>query len=473
MDKILKKLIGENTTCDFKEFLERKQFKSWLKSVSAFANGIGGSLFFGVNDEGEGVGLEDAKSDTEFISDKIKNMIDPVPDFELKTISTETGKTILEIHVLPGNMTPYYFVNSGGRIAFVRMGDESVVATSGQLSSLVLKGRNVTYDSLVTEYTLKDITFETLAKTYEKQTGISFEKKLLRSFSLVTEKGFLTNAGVLFSDQCPYRHSSLYCTRWTGLHKDDAKDSREYQGNLLTLLNAGEQFIDLHNLKGWVKLSNSRLNTPDYSSRAVFEALVNAFIHRDYTELGSEVHIDIYDDRLVIYSPGGMFDGSFIQDRDLDDVSSKRRNPILADVFAQLNYMEKRGSGLRKICNETAKLPGFTETKEPRFRSQATSFYTELLNNNYQSQKDDPVNDPVNDPVKDPVKLSLLQTDLLEQIRLNIEITRYELCERLNVSLATIRRTIAQLKDMGLLERVGSDKKGHWIVCDKKKKDKE
>ena len=144
MDKILKKLIGENTTCDFKEFLERKQFKSWLKSVSAFANGIGGSLFFGVNDEGEVVGLEDAKSDTEFISDKIKNMIDPVPDFELKTISTETGKTILEIHVLPGNMTPYYFVNSGGRIAFVRMGDESVVATSGQLSSLVLKGRNVT-----------------------------------------------------------------------------------------------------------------------------------------------------------------------------------------------------------------------------------------------------------------------------------------------------------------------------------------
>lgn len=46
MDKILKKLIGENTTCDFKEFLERKQFKSWLKSVSAFANGFGGSLCF-------------------------------------------------------------------------------------------------------------------------------------------------------------------------------------------------------------------------------------------------------------------------------------------------------------------------------------------------------------------------------------------------------------------------------------------
>ena len=100
----------------------------------------------------------------------------------------------------------------------------------------------------------------------------------------------------------------------------------------------------------------------------------------------------------------------------------------------------------------------FTEAKETRFSLQATSFYTELPNNNYHRQKND------------PVKLSLLQTDLLEQIKLNIEITRHELCERLNVSLATVRRTIAQLKDMGLLERVGSDKKGHWIVCDKKRK---
>lgn len=349
-----------------------------------------------------------------------------------------------------------YFVHSGNRIAFVRMGDESVVATANQLSSLVLKGRNVTYDSLATEYTLKGMTFDTLAKTYEKQTETPFENKLLRSFSLITEDGYLTNAGVLFSDQCPFRHSSLYCTRWTGLHKYDAKDSREYQGNLLTLLKDGEQFIDLHNLKGWVKLSNSRLNKPDYSSRAVFEALVNAFIHRDYTELGSEVHVDIFDDRLVIYSPGGMFDGTFIQDLDLDDVSSKRRNPILADIFAQLNYMEKRGSGLRKICNETSKLPGFTESKEPRFRSQATSFYTELPNNNYQRIKNEPVN-----------SLTLLQKDLLEQMKQNSSITRLELVERLNVSLITVKRTIAQLKELKLLDRIGSDKSGHWVVIEK------
>ena len=210
MNNLLKKLIGENTTCDFKEFLERKQFKSWLKSVSAYANGIGGSLFFGVNDEGEIVGLDDVKTDTAFISDKIKNIIDPIPDFELNTISTEEGKTILELHVPSGSMTPYYFVNSGSRVAFIRIGDESVVANSSQLSCLVLKGRNITYDSLATEYTVKDLTFNTLSTTYQQQTGLPFEIKLLRSFSLITEKGFLTNAGI------PFRQE-VYSREWSAI----------------------------------------------------------------------------------------------------------------------------------------------------------------------------------------------------------------------------------------------------------------
>lgn len=125
--------------------------------------------------------------------------------------------------------------------------------------------------------------------------------------------------------------------------------------------------------------------------------------------------------------------------------------------FAQLDFMEKRGSGLRKIYNETAKLPGFTEAKGPRFRSQATSFYTELLNDNYRNQ----TNDPVNDPVK---SFTLLQKDLISLLKETPAMTRPELCERLNVSLATIRRAIAQLKELNIIERIGSDKAGYWKV---------
>ena len=74
-----------------------------------------------------------------------------------------------------------------------------------------------------------------------------------------------------------------------------------------------------------------------------------ALAHRDYLVNGSEVHIDIYDDRMEIYSPGGMTDGSIIQDRDPLTVPSTRRNPVLADIFNRLGYMGRKGSGFGKI----------------------------------------------------------------------------------------------------------------------------
>ena len=85
----------------------------------------------------------------------------------------------------------------------------------------------------------------------------------------------------------------------------------------------------------WKKAANSQIEMPESCERNVFEALVNALIHRDYTILGSEVHLDIYDDRLTIYSPGGMADGTRVQERDISNISSTRRNPMLADIFGR------------------------------------------------------------------------------------------------------------------------------------------
>lgn len=107
-------------------------------------------------------------------------------------------------------------------------------------------------------------------------------------------------------------------------------------------------------------------------------------------------------------------------------------------------------------------MPGFTEAKEPRFRSQATSFYTELLNNSYLLQK----NEPANEPANEPVKKTLLQKDLMDEMSLNPSVTRLELVERLNVSLISVKRAIAKLKDMNFIERIGADKSGHLVVIE-------
>lgn len=111
---------------------------------------------------------------------------------------------------------------------------------------------------------------------------------------------------------------------------------------------------------------------------------MNHFIHRDYTVMGSEVHLDIYDDRLAITSPGGMYSGQIVQDLPLEEISSDRRNPILADVMAQLDYMEKRGSGLKRICNETKVLDGYKEELKPVFKSTTSQFMTTIYSMEYE-----------------------------------------------------------------------------------------
>lgn len=101
---------------------------------------------------------------------------------------------------------------------------------------------------------------------------------------------------------------------------------------------AGTNFVSNNSKRAWKKTGDGRIEMPDYPERAVLEGLVNALIHRNYLELGSEVHIDMFDDRLEIYSPGGMCDGSRVQDRDIMRVPSRRRNPIIADIFNRLKY---------------------------------------------------------------------------------------------------------------------------------------
>lgn len=106
-------------------------------------------------------------------------------------------------------------------------------------------------------------------------------------------------------------------------------------------------------------------------------------IHRDYTILGSEVHIDIYDDRLTIYSPGGMADGTRVQERDISNISSTRRNPVLADIFGRLGYMERQGSGFKKITEAYYAAHNYRAELEPKFYSDSVSFQVTLYNLNY------------------------------------------------------------------------------------------
>lgn len=166
----IKQLIGEATEYDKKAMLEVKKPKSWLKSVSAFANGVGGVLIFGIADDESILGIEDVKKTMEVISEQIKVKMDPTPEVVLKAHHLD-GKDIVTLEVYQGDETPYYYVGEGNYTAYVRIGNESVIASATDLKRLVLRGKNKTYDSLVTDYSFEDYSFSKLKAAYYKKTN--------------------------------------------------------------------------------------------------------------------------------------------------------------------------------------------------------------------------------------------------------------------------------------------------------------
>lgn len=233
------------------------------------------------------------------------------------------------------------------------------------MKRLVLRGSNKTYDSLLSRYPYEKYAFTKLRSVYRQRAGKELSEADFISFGLMADDGMLTNAGALLADESPVRHSRIFCTRCNGLDKAsgvmEALDDAEYSGSLISLLQDGENFVKHNTRKRWKKAPDGRIEMPDIPERAALECIVNGLIHRDYLELGSEVHIDIF----------------------TDHVPSRRRNPVIADVFSRMNYMERRGSGFKKIKDDYRRAVNYRPELEPKFYSDATSFLVTLYNLNY------------------------------------------------------------------------------------------
>ena len=457
MKTITQLLIAESTEYEFKSDLEIKKAKNWLKTVSAFANGVGGSIYFGVSDDGSIAGLADIQKVAEQISELIKTKIEPTINFILEPLTVE-DKEILRLEIKTGQNTPYYYSSDRNKIAYVRLGNESVQTPIYILNELILKGQHQSFDGLESKYNLKDFSFTLLEATYKQKTRNTLEiSNDFISFGLMLENQRLTYAGVLLADQCPIMQSRIFCTRWNGLEKgsifDDALDDSEYNGNIIALLNNALSFIKNNSKVKWRKTPSGREEMPDYPQIAVHEALVNAIIHRDYMIQGSEIHIDMYDDRLEIVSPGGMVDGKRIQDLDIAKIASVRRNPIISDMFHRLRFMERRGSGLKKITKE------YQSENPPIFYSTEQVFITTLKNLNYGKLSSPNGGDVgVDNVVENNVKL------ILKVISIEPKITQKNLALKTGLSERTVSREIKNLRESGIINRIGSDRSGYWKI---------
>ena len=388
------------------------------------------------------------------------------------------------LHIYKGQETPYYYVGDKQRLAFVRVGNESVVADRLQLKNLVMKGTGRSFDAIPSPYKFEDMAFSKLKSVYFKRLNQSFDDCDFVSWGIVDSDGKLTNAGALLADDSPIRHSRIFCTRWNGLDMTnglvEALDDDELEGSVIGQLQDAVSFVRNNSRKRWWKKAEYREELPDYPERAVTEVICNAIIHRDYQELGSEIHIDIYDDRMEVYSPGGMFDGRLIQQLNLMTVPSKRRNPLLADFFHRLKLMERRGSGMKKIISEYKRYENLGNYHVPEFYSNASEFHVTLWNLNYGidvvKETDDVVKE-TGDVVKetgDVVKakdsvtkdLKKAQRQIYRLISQTPNINATQMSESMGISLRQVQRYLKQLSELNLIVREGGRKKGLWKILD-------
>lgn len=181
----------------------------------------------------------------------------------------------------------------------------------------------------------------------------------------------------------------------------------------------------------------------EYPLDALREALINAICHRDYTQ-SSDISVRIYDNKLIIWSPGDLPIGITVDDL-LRLHNSILRNRLIAQVFYDVGLIEKWGSGIKKIIDTCLQfgLPIPILEERQGFRM---IFKKE------------------EDLGKDLGKLADNQRKIIIEIRKNKNITQRELSAKVGINDKNIRNNIAKLKQKGLLERIGPDKGGHWEV---------
>jgi len=444
----------ENQVIEWKESWQDK----YLEWICGYANAQGGTLYIGVDDDGNVKGLD---------SKTIKKLLEDIPNkitaaFGMTCDVNERKKDkkkYIQIVVRKSKLP----LNLHGRY-YYRTGSVKKEITGFELTEFIIKSTGTSYDEMISDIPRGQLTFDALKKRYRKATKnvLDLDNDLV-SFRLMQEDGQMTNAGVLLADQWNIHHSRVFCTRWNGLEKagsaQDALDDDEFTGSVLTLFDNTMAFIKKNSQRGWRKDKDQRIELPDYPERALEEGIVNALIHRSYLQTGAHSQVDIYDDRLVITNPGGMFDGSEVQLLDLRHVPSKLRNPVLADMFGRLRLMERRGSGFKKILDAYEAEERYTEELMPEFYTDGYNFFLTLWNLNYAYNKAQ---------IKAQVKAQKKAVDdreyLLLLIREKPSITQAELAEIMNKSRRSIQNLMKQLIDEGVVERIGSKKRGTWLT---------
>lgn len=413
--------------------LKREITKTFLKTVTAFANYQNGQIIFGVDDYGQVRGINDVEEARLQIENMINDSISPVPRFSLQTKEIK-GKKILVLEVEKGKDSPYFYQNK----TYKRADTSTVEVDRYELRRLSLLGLNLDYEQIDSDSS--DLEFFKLEKSLQETTGIEkINLDILKTLGLYSKDGRYNMAAELLADKNDMQFCGIDMIRFG---KDTSqllfretinKQSVLYQYERAIKL--FEQYYQYEEIKGYKRIIKQLI-----PKEAFREALANALVHRDW-EARSLIQLSMDDNKVEISSPGGLPEG-ITETEYLNANISTLRNPILAGVFYRLNIIEKFGTGIGRIIKEYDN--SFTK---PIFNITENRIFIQLpvINN-------------------EKMKLSKAEESVYLLIKEKTELYRVEVDEELGFNKAKTVRTINNLLKRGLIQKKGSGPKTTYTI---------
>ena len=383
---------GESKNIEYKVTLPDKSEK-YMKTIVAFANTQGGKLVVGVDDKThEIVGVE---NDILFqLMDGIANAVSDscmpqiIPDIEPQTVDE---KTVIIVSVEAGKNRPYYLKSKGKENGtYIRVAGTSRQAFPEKIRELEMEGARISWDELTcVGYPVSKEATEKLCsdiESFREKAGMterSVKKEQLINWKILKQsEGQLlaTNAyALLTSDYFPF--SKTQCAVFKGIDRAIFLDKREFTGPIYTQIEEAVDFV-LRNIRLGATIEGLvRKEKYELPPEAIREMIINAHCHRNLLD-ESCIQVAVYDDRLEVTSPGGLYNGLTYEE--VMNGHSKIRNKAIANIFSQMGLVEAWGSGIKRIFNAAKEY----DLPEPKFQEFDNMFRVELFRNNSMTESE-------------------------------------------------------------------------------------
>ncbi len=488
---------GETTTIQFKEqFTGQKEI---AKEMVAFANTLGGRIFFGIKDKtGELIGL--SYDDIQTISREVGNAANEQvrPTIYINTdVVRADGKHFLVCTVAQGKNKPYKNLN--GEIWVKQGADKRRITENSEILALFQDSGSYQADAAgVAETNFNDLDRyalnDYLKKVYALDLDILADKaeQLLKNIHVLNHNGIPTLAGYLFFGKHPEYNCPTFMVKAVSFFGNELagtqyRDTKEIIGNMPQIYEKSMSFLksNLHNIqeKG---ASFNTLGKLEIAEEVLEEVLQNALVHRDLLR-SAPIRIFIFDNRVEIISPGALAGG--LTEEDIRSGKTYQRNPYMATFATNALHYRGIGSGIVRILAEypeieivndvsgkefkmiiprTIQKEGLMDSDTTQKRKITTQKDIEsdkitIQKDNSTIQKSDTTIQKSDVTIQKDLDSS--QKKVLLFLKKNPQATIDETVEAIgDLSLGGVKFVIGKLQQKGLLKRVGGRKHGEWQV---------